>query len=975
MKIPQADWKTASKGDQFGPSWTNRITGGYGGDRRVEYILPDSAYKGKNATFKHSFIIESSCNGMFGVPWDGDTISAPDMNRYFTLASADLVVPNLAAWDLMADFQTLREIGDNLPGNTPLQNLAITTANEVMNVFHKLGSDGIESQDVVKASIEKARKVCHKVFGSLEGVYDDKPAKIWAIGHCHIDTAWLWPYSVTQQKVARSWSTQLDLIERYPEFRFAASSAQQYKWLEQQYPLLFKGIQKAVKKGRFEVVGGAWVEHDSNMPSGEALVRQHLSAQRFFQSRFNVKSTVAWLPDSFGLSGALPQILRQSGMKYFFTQKLSWNNINTFPHSTFNWVGVDGTQVLCHMTPVETYTAQASVGDIMRGLQNHKNLESSSTSLLVFGNGDGGGGPLPKMLENLRRIRATANTHREMPPVVLGNTIDDFFEYLQKGEEVYPSQGRALPNWHGELYLEFHRGTYTSHGSIKKGNRHAERLLLIAEMLSTIASVRTSYEYPKKTLEEMWEDTLLNQFHDVLPGSAIGMVYDDAEVIYKRIMKRGHSIIEAALKALGNASVNSSSPVPLNTTPFARREVIGNEIFEFDGFGAGRRVDCLQADAVTTHTNGKDHFVLRNGEIQLTLSSGRITSLIGHGRELIVPGETGGLVLFEDRPNYWDAWDVEIHHLETPTLLSFSSVKVVSYGPEKGAVLAQLKWGKSAFDVTISLDAGAKWFTFDAKVDWRERHLFLKFQLPLSLNSPHATYESQFSFVQRPTHKNTSWAQAQFEVCGHRYADLSEYGSGVALLSESKYGFSCLGNVLSISLLRAATAPDAEQDQGKHVFSWGVYPHRGFAEGHVPRAGVIFSSPVLLKGVDVHRMFWVDNAPNVFLETVKRGEDDEEFKDGGWWINKPKSGKSIVVRLYEAYGGHAVASLGIDPTLDVDRIVETNLLEEEEDEKVAQLVQGKVRLQFRAFEIKTIKVYLKDKQRNRDSWVDVAVMC
>jgi len=269
-------------------------------------------------------------------------------------------------------------------------------------------------------------------------------------------------------------------MERYPEHRFACSSAQQYKWLEQLYPPLFERVKEKVLDGRFHPIGGSWVENDSNMPSGEALVRQFLFGQRYFETRFGKRSDTAWLPDSFGLTGAYPQLIRGAGMKYFFTQKLSWNNINVFPHSTFNWVGIDGTQVLCHMTPVDTYTAQANVGDVNKGLTNHKNLESSDTSLLVFGNGDGGGGPLAKMLENLRRIRAVTNTHRELPPVNMGHSVDEFFEEVEKTSK----EGKNLPNWKGELYLEFHRGTYTSHGSIKKGNRHSEILLRDVEVHS-----------------------------------------------------------------------------------------------------------------------------------------------------------------------------------------------------------------------------------------------------------------------------------------------------------------------------------------------------------------------------------------------------------------------------------------------------------------------------------------------------------
>ncbi|KAJ3503870.1 hypothetical protein NLJ89_g8237 [Agrocybe chaxingu] len=787
---------------------TDGITGGYGGDRRVEYIIPKEAVESGS----HEFVIESSCNGMFGVPWNGDTIQPPDMNRYFSLASADLVVPNMEAWGLLWDFQTLRELVDTLPGNTPLQNKALVTANEIMNVFSKADT----------ASIGRCRKLAEEVFGEGwekkgSGVYEEGPKKsnIWGIGHCHIDTAWLWPYRVTQQKVARSWSTQVDLMERYPEHRFACSSAQQYKWLEELYPPLFDRVKEKVLDGRFHPIGGSWVENDSNMPSGEALVRQFLFGQRFFETRFGQRCETSWLPDSFGLTGALPQLIRGAGMKYFFTQKLSWNNINVFPHTTFNWVGIDGTQVLCHMTPVDTYTAQATVGDVNRGLTNHKNLESSDTSLLVFGNGDGGGGPLAKMLENLRRMRAVTNTHRELPPVNMGRSVDEFFKVVETDSK----EGKVLPNWHGELYLEFHRGTYTSHGSIKKGNRHSEILLRDVEHVATLASIYKhsgQYVYPRAKIDESWEKVLLNQFHDVLPGSAIGMVYDDAEVLYAEVKKDGEDLLEEAFSVLFPDSVPLTAStrsktlagpckiVAYNTTFFPRWDIIkiplsragsalkaqilqasddGREGYAImqcaNGAGYGELKhpsNALRAQLkpVSVYTNGSDHFVLRNASVQLTISKGRISSLVDVklNRELIPEGETGGLVIFQDRPNYWDAWDVEIHHLETVQPLAFSNISVVSQGPLRGSVRAEVKYGQSTITVTISLDAvpatmkdnSRSLFNFDAVVDWHQRHEFLKFELPLNIHSDNATYETQFGFVQRPTHKNTTWDIAKYAV-------------------------------------------------------------------------------------------------------------------------------------------------------------------------------------------------------------------
>ncbi|KAJ6623283.1 glycosyl hydrolases family 38 N-terminal domain-containing protein [Mycena sp. CBHHK59/15] len=645
------EFKEAHKGDAFGPSWVcsaaalsarslgvksfaeygrvqfefdpgceamsfdtdgtplQGIMGGYGDDRRVEYIIPEAAHKKGT----HEIVIESSCNGMFGMAGAG--IGSPDPNRYFRLDMADVVLvdtlpgntPCVSVSSLLVAFAfshilSLQLCPDpyrlvlgrrlHLPDSPPFArpspsylfspfalyrillpslNKALVTANAIMNAFSHTDP----------TSIKRARHIAEDVFGegwgcsarasttrsegrgALCGGSDSAyfsslfirlaspalpllpssspfpsttslppsillPLLIPPVCSCHIDTAWRWLFSVTQQKTARSWATQIDLMERYPEHRSACSRAQQYKCLQQQYSILFERFTTQVLTHKFHPIGGSWAENDANMPSGEALVRQFLFGQRYFESHFGKRCETAWLPDSFGLTGALPQLIRGAGMKYFFTQKL--NNINNFPHSTFNWVGIDGTQVLCHMTPVDTYTAQATVGDVNRAVTNHKNLESSDTSLLVFGNG----GPLPKMLENLHRMRAVTSTHRELPPVNMGHSVNEFFDYLAESTKA----GKVLPNWHGELHLEFHRGTYTSNGSIKKGNRNSEILLRDVEHVATLASQREQ------------EKVLLNQFHDLLPESAIDVVYDDAEKLYAEVRKGGEKMLDDALDVI-----------------------------------------------------------------------------------------------------------------------------------------------------------------------------------------------------------------------------------------------------------------------------------------------------------------------------------------------------------------------------------------------------------------------------------------
>ncbi|KAG9085146.1 Glycoside hydrolase, 38 vacuolar alpha mannosidase [Ceratobasidium sp. UAMH 11750] len=482
------------------------------------------------------------------------------------------------------------------------------------------------------------------------------------------------------------------------------------------------------------------------------------------------------------------------------------------------------------MTPVDTYTAQATTGDVRKAINNHKNLESSDMGLLVFGNGDGGGGPLAKMLENLRRVRAVGNNSRELPLVKMGHTTEAFFDRLEKES----GEGAELPNWHGELYLEFHRGTYTSHGSIKKGNRKSEILLRDVELVATLASLAANYVYPKQRIDDAWEKLLLNQFHDVLPGSAIGMVYEDAEKLYAEIAKDGKAILEEAFGSLlvGSARVDVGTPlnitcqgklVAINTTPFARCEVVeipltgsGHKHVRSSAvqIAAGGQTGYVLMDARggtglaqpiglfadvkpvsgkfrcgalwswvliysllffhTVYKSGTSDFVLKNSNVAMTISKGRIVSLVDVelDRELIASGKTGGLVIFSDQPNYWDAWDVEIHHLEKFTELAFTDVSIVESGPVRASVEATVKYGQTTVKATISLDAvgsspsakSRSYIRFDAQVDWRQRHEILKFEIPLDIRAMEATYECQFGHVSRPTHRNTTWDAAKFEV-------------------------------------------------------------------------------------------------------------------------------------------------------------------------------------------------------------------
>lgn len=688
-----------------------------------------------------------------------------------------------------------------------------------------------------KESVGECRKIARKYIGDnvdTSKVYEtDTQPIVYAIGNCHIDTCWLWPWAETKRKVARSWSNQCDLLDRYPEYRFVASQAQQYKWLEQLYPSLYDRVKAKVKKGTFQTVGGSWVEHDTNMPSGESLVRQFLYGQRFFESHFGDRCTTFWLPDTFGYSSQLPQLCRLAGMSRFFTQKLSWNNINNFPHTTFNWVSLDGSQVLCHMSPAETYTAEAHFGDVKRSVSQHKSMDQDATSLLAFGKGDGGGGPTFQQIEKLRRCRGISDNVGLLPRVKMGDSVEDFFARLEKKAE----SGTKFVTWYGELYFELHRGTYTTQANNKLNNRKSEIMLHDIEYLATLASIKdSSYKYPKKDIDDMWENTLLCQFHDCLPGSCIEMCYDDSDELYAKVFETGEKVLKAALSTLGFSRELSGQEdnVAINTLPWHRAEIVklpgasskGHEYALVDGTLGVASVRTLSSSAKSTASIkeiGKGVFQMSNRHYKLEVEGGTITSLIDLtvNREIVAKGgKANQLVIFDDKPLYWQAWDVEVYHLESREELHAGRTEILEQGPHRVSVITETKisehsWVKTTISLAASVEGQPSYVEMASEVEWRENMKFLKVEFPVDIINTEASYETQYGIIRRPTHYNTSWDMAKFEVCCHKWADLSENGYGVSILNDSKYGFATCGNMMRLSLLRAPKAPDAHADMGK----------------------------------------------------------------------------------------------------------------------------------------------------------------
>lgn len=848
-------FKPTKKGESFGPSWSTHwfkititvpsdlvkrehlefhwdanneglvwsedgepLQGLTGGGERTEWIFPNSWRDGK----AHTFYVEMACNGMFGNAPGGDSIQPPNPNRYFQLNTADIVAVNLQARGLFVDFWIIGDAAREFPQDSWQEHQALQTCTAIMDTF--IAGNG--SQE----SILKGREIARKYTGNIDShkVYDSGDESIvFAVGHCHIDTCWLWPWDETKRKCARSWANQCNLMDRYPEHRFVCSQAQQYKWLKQLYPSLWDRVGEKVRKGTFIPIGGSWVEHDTNMPSGESLVRQFLYGQRFFESNFGERCRTFWLPDTFGYSSQLPQLCRLAGMSRFFTQKLSWNNINSFPHTTFNWVALDGSQVICHMAPSETYTAEAHFGDVRRSVSQHKSLDQDNTSLLVFGKGDGGGGPTFQMLEKLRRCRGISDKVGLLPRVKVGNSVDDFFDNLEKKA----ADGLEFATWYGELYFELHRGTYTTQSNNKWNNRKTEVLMHDVEYLATLASLKPQtnpalkmYSYPKKDIDDMWEGILLCQFHDCLPGSSIEMCYDDSDKLYAGVWHTGNRLIKEALEVLGYEEGEAEEQrYALNLLPWERHENVQSMVTTRPTLGLiPVTAPKVNHQAVKLEENKDGSIVISNDQFEVKVENGAITSLrdLDANRELIPKDQKANqFVIFDDKPLYWQAWDVEVFHLNSRQELK-SGKTIIASNDENGVSLvtetkiSDKSWVKTTMTLRSTRETNYPYIEIESEVEWRETMKFLKVEFPVDIVNTEASYETQYGIVRRPTHYNTSWDMAKFEVCCHKWADLSEHGYGVSILNDCKYGFATVGKIMRLSLLRAPKAPDAHADMG-----------------------------------------------------------------------------------------------------------------------------------------------------------------
>jgi alpha-mannosidase len=850
----------------------------------------------------------------------GDPATAGERLLY-TVRRAELVLVDDDAEALVHDLDVLDGVMRALPLDDPrrarLRRTIVSALDAVPDVAHARAL-------LAPALNLPARASAHRVV---------------AVGHAHIDTAWLWPIRETVRKCTRTFASAVALLDDFPDHRFACSQAQQYAWIEERHPELFDRIRAHVAAGRWIPVGGMWVETDTNLPSGESLVRQIVHGQRWFEDRFGVRCTEVWIPDVFGYPASLPQIFRHGGMARFVTQKLSWNKQNRFPHHTFWWEGIDGSRVLTHFPPVDTYNAEVTPEELARSTTNFREHSWSDWSLMPFGYGDGGGGPTREMVERARRLRDLDGA-----PRVEIDSPAAFFEHVER--EL--AHGATAPVWTGELYFETHRGTLTSQARTKAGNRRCERLLREVELWAATAGEHVD-------LTTAWREVLTQQFHDIIPGSSIAWVHADAEAVHRRV---GDDLTARARQLVERLAPSGAVVVNVAGTPHdgvlvapPGCEPTGDGPVQHlrDGSvalrcaapgGAIVPAVALAVDdrvVVTDRSMANAHLAVRWDD------AGHLVSVIDvpRARELVPEGRAAAVLeLAVDQPVEYDAWDVESWTVAAGRpLLDAEAVEVVEAGPLLGRVRATRSFGASRAVTTYTLRAGSARLDVHVAVDWHEDERLLSIAFPLDVHASEATCGIQFGAVRRPRHASTSWDAAKFEVCAHRYVDVSEPSFGVAVLDDGRYGHGVTGDTVRVSLLRAPRYPDPTADAGHHEVTLALLPHGPGLADVVAAAELHDVAPRIEHGGTGGRrepLVTVDGS-GVQVSAVKLADD---------------ASGDVVVRLYEAVGDRTDVTVRLDRR--VDTATRCDLLEE--PTQGIEVGDGIVALVLRPFELVTLRM-------------------
>lgn len=793
--------------------------------------------------------------------------------------------------------------------------------------------------------------VCDQVLADIHAFiaahpHEKKSYQITAVGQTHIDVAWLWRLRHTREKIARSFSTVLALMDEYPDYRFFMSTPQDFAFLADDYPDLYQRVAQRIAEGRWEVDGGTWLEPDVNMPSGESLTRQFLYGSAYFKQHFDADAHVLWLPDTFGYSAALPQIMHGFGVDNFMTTKISWNDTNRVPHDTFYWQGIDGSRVLTHfITTIEpwtnyedpaqwqyTYNGDVTPHTVIGTYHVYADKPVNDHLLLAYGYGDGGGGPTREQIQNIRILN-------ELPgmPTIHNGRVADFFSGLQ--DQLHHA-AEPVAVWRGELYLEFHRGTYTSQARIKAHNRRAEYALRDLEMRYAAAHVEQGLPYPQETLHTLWTTLLRNQFHDILPGSAIHEVYADAEKEFSQLfatIAQLHRDLDAQVTttAAGQSLVRNS--LPWSTTQLIGGQEVTVPALSTISLPAAQPAAApamAVIDGRTVHTPFYD----------LTYAAtGSVIKIWDKRAQRDVLADAGGniLTLYEDRPLQYDNWNIDADYPDKASVLQADQVAVTANTPLYTDITSQYAFGQSTMTQVIRLYAHNPRIDFRTTVDWHERQRLLRVAFNTPILATSARYDIQYGNVTRATDDNTSWDQAKFETVAHEWVDLAQRDYGVALLNDSKYGHRIKGSQISLSLLKSGNYPDTTADEGIQTFTYALLPHTGdFLTGQVPQAAAELNEPLRCTAdrtaETLTPLFTVTGDYPAALDAVKISED----------------GTALIVRVHDYSGTDN--RLSLTPRF-AAKTAQTAALDEHVTDATELLAAGQVTLTLHPYEIRTIR--------------------
>ena len=856
------------------------------------------------------FFLEAASNPVlldyvpFQPTMEGDVETSSPEPLYRTRLM-ELAVFDEEVFELSQDLDVLLELQAELPDTSPRR----------MRILQGL-DDALDLLDLQRIS-QTAAEARAALLPLLAAPAEASAHRIAAIGHAHIDSAWLWPVRETIRKVARTVSSMTELLDEEPEFLYGMSSAQQYAWLKEHRPEVYARVKEAVAGGRFLPIGGMWVESDTVMPTGESLVRQFSYGQRFFESEFGVRSRGVWLPDSFGYSPALPQLIRRAGFEWFFTQKISWNQRNVFPHHSFSWEGIDGSRVFTHFPSMDTYNSQLSGMEVAKAARQFREARVASSSIAPVGWGDGGGGTTREMVGRARRLRSLEGSAR-----VEWQHPDEFFAQAQ-------AELTAPPVWVGELYLELHRGTLTSQHLTKATHRRAEQAVLAAELWAATAAVRRGADYPYEALDALWKTVLLHEFHDILPGTSIAWVHREAVAELSRVVEEAEALADEARRALAGegerllvfSPVSVAGPAPL---------------------GAAELVAPSRAVVLAESDGG---FELTNDLVRVRVSAeGLIVSAVdlATGRDAIAPGYAANLLqLHQDFPNMWDAWDIDRFYRNRVQDLRETSTLSADVVEGRAEVTVERSFSSSSVRQVLSLAPGERTLRIETTVDWHETEKLLKLAFPLDVMAAHTEAETQFGYQARVTHTNTSWEAAKFETSMHRFVLVREPGFGVALINDSVYGYDTSREVgengvtttVRLSLLRAPRFPDPETDHGTHRIVTGLVI--GADPAIATAEGIALNAPVaLVRGAgEVEPLVGVEGE-GIVVSAVKLADD--------------RSG-DLIVRVYEALGRRARGRLVVN--LAHLEVREVSVIEDELDD-----ARTGVELGLTPFEVRTLRI-------------------